>query len=96
MKTNFFKATFVLTALFVAQLSFAQTSTNPGEDPNLKNSTSGAGTEGGLSVCNRGSQSYCQQCCENQKSQLRLGDNTTYRPNSSSNPTNPNSQEGGQ
>jgi hypothetical protein len=96
MMKNFFKASFVLTAVFVAQISLAQTNVNIGQDPNMANSTSGAGTEGGISVCNRGTQSYCQQCCENQKSQLRMYDKTTFIPNGTKDSTPANSQEGGQ
>lgn len=97
MNKNIFRLPAILAAtLLTAQLSIAQTSVNPGVDPNEAVKTSGNGTEGGVSSCNPGLPSYCAQCCEYQKSQLRLTTDTTYRPGGTSAPANSSSQDGAQ
>ncbi len=69
----------LLTLMILAQSATAQDSVNPGDDPNLAlrngpiGSTSTEAVAAALGVEN------CPKCMENLKHN-RLGDNTTYRP----------------
>lgn len=75
MKIQFLKNTILVLSLIFTTQAFSQ-SVNPGKDPNEEIHTAGAASEAGMSACFAGFQSSCPQCCEAQKSQLRLGDNT--------------------
>ncbi len=95
MKIQFLKNTILVLSLIVSAQAFSQ-SVNPGKDPNEEMHTAGAASEAGMSACFAGFQSSCPQCCEAQKSQLRLGDNTnpSKTPEGQQNTTAP--QDGSQ